>query len=405
VLGVREVGARGDGVAEGPVFVPFTLPGERVRAQVSGERASLLAVEAASPEQVDAPCPHFTACGGCQLQHWAEPSLLAWKREAVVRALAHRGLEAEVAATVPAWGEGRRRASLHAVRTERGLRLGFIERAGSRIEDVSVCPVLAPALANTLSGLRAIAEAFVPARGRLSLAVLATEAGLDVALEGAGLPHDFDRARLESAAALADAHDLARLSFDDEPAVTRRTPFLTIGAARVVPPPGGFAQATVEAERLIAGLVLDAVVGARRVADLFAGLGTFALRLAARAEVHAVEADAALLAALKAGADGAAGLKPVTTEVRDLQRAPLAPVELKRFEAVVLDPPRAGARGQAEAIARSDLARVVSVSCEPATFARDARTLVDAGFRLARVTPLDQFRWSPHVEVVGVFER
>lgn len=404
-LDIAEVGARGDGVAEGPVFVPFTLPGERVRARVVRDRGELLGVETSSADRVAPPCGHFTRCGGCQLQHWAEPALLAWKRDEVVRALARRGVEAEVASAMPAWGEGRRRAAFHAERAGRSIALGFIERGGTRIESIERCPVLAPALADALPKLRALAEAFTPQRRALTLEALATEAGLDVAIAGAGPVDSFDRGRLERAAGLAEALDLARLAFDDETLATRRPPFLTMGPARVVPPPGGFVQATREAEAMLARLVLEAVSGARRVADLFSGVGTFALRLAASAEVHAVEADEAMLAALKSAADAAGGLRGVSIEVRDLLRDPLVPVELARFEAIVFDPPRAGARAQAEALGRSKVGRVVAVSCDPATFARDVRILVDAGFALSRVTPLDQFRWSPHVEVVGVLER
>lgn len=408
VLAIGEMGARGDALAagdDGPIYVPYALPGERVRAKVSGGRGALLAVEAPSAERVAPPCEHFTRCGGCQLQHWADAPYLAWKRDEVVRALARRGLDVEVDPIAAAWGEGRRRAAFHAQRVGRTVRFGFIERGGARIEPINACPVLAPALADALAKLRDLSEAFAPARGEITLQCLATETGLDVAIKGAGKPSAFDRGRLESAARIADALDLARLAFDGETLVARRTPVVSIGPARVAPPPGAFLQATLEGERVLGDLVREALLGSERIADLFSGVGTFALRVCDFAETHAVEGDADMLLALKRAADAVGGLRGVTTERRDLLRTPVAALELKRYDAIVFDPPRSGAKLQAEQIGASKARRVAAVSCDPATFARDVRVLVDAGFVLKKVTPVDQFRWTPHVEVVGVLER
>ncbi|MDX2233974.1 MAG: hypothetical protein NW200_05705 [Hyphomonadaceae bacterium] len=408
VLDIAEMGARGEGVGvgeDGPVYVPYALPGERVRARVLGGRATGTVVETPSADRVPAPCAHFGRCGGCQLQHWADAPYLAWKREQVTRALSRRGLDAPVDPIVSAWGEGRRRATFHAQRAGGMVLFGFMERGGARIEPVAHCPVLAPALAAALPHLRSLAQAFAPARGELAIQCLVTDTGLDVTLKGAGKPATFDRARLEQAAALAETLDLARLAFDGETLVARRTPVVRIGAASVCPPPGAFLQATAEGERALGAIVVEALAGAERIADLFCGVGTFALRLAAAAEVHGVEGDADMVGALKKAADGVGGLRGVTVERRDLLRAPLAALEMKRFDAVVFDPPRAGARLQAEQIGASRASRVAAISCDPATFARDVRVLVDAGFRLTRVTPVDQFRWSPHVEVAGVLER
>jgi 23S rRNA (uracil1939-C5)-methyltransferase len=408
VLDIVGIGARGDAIAQtenGPVYVPFALPGERVRARVAGDRATDVAVQTASPERIAPACAHFGVCGGCQLQHWAEQPYLAWKQDQVRLALARRGLDVEVAPAIPAWSAGRRRAALHADRAGGALRFGFLERAGAEIADIAACPVLTPALAEALPRLRALAEAFAPARGRITLHCLASETGIDVAIAGAGRPEDFDLKRLEAAAQAAEALDVARLSFDGEPFVTRRTPVVTIGRAQVTPPPGAFLQATLDGERALARLALDAVQGAGRVADLFSGVGTFALRLCETAQVHAVESEAAMLAALQRAADGAGLGARVTTQARDLMRDPLMAAELEGFDAIVFDPPRAGARAQAEQIGASGVRRVAAVSCDPPTFARDVRILVDAGFRLTRVTPVDQFRWTPHVEVVGALER
>lgn len=408
VLDILEMGARGDALAagdDGPIYVPYALPGERVRATVTGGRAMSIIVETPSADRVAAPCAHFTRCGGCQLQHWAPEPYLQWKRDEVVRALARRGLETEVDPIVVAWGEGRRRAAFHAQRVGRTVRFGFVERGGARIEPINACPVLAPAMADALPRLRELADAFAPARGEITMQCLATETGLDVTIKGAGRPAAFDRGRLESAARLADALDLARLAFDGETLVARRAPMVTIGPARVQPPPGAFLQATLEGERVLGDLVRTALLGSERVADLFSGVGTFALRVCDFAETHAVEGDAEMLAALKKAADGVGGLRGVTIEKRDLLRTPLAALELKRYDSVVFDPPRSGAKLQAEQIGASKARRVAAVSCDPATFARDVKVLVDAGFALKRVTPVDQFRWTPHVEVVGVLER
>lgn len=409
VLVFGEVGARGDAAArhhERPVYAPFLLPGEEARVRVLGERAEVLEILKESPERQAPICAHFGRCGGCQLQHWQEAPYLAWKRELVVKALARRGVEAEVLPVVPAWGVGRRRASFHAERTRRGAALGFVERGGARIAAIDACPVLTRNLQTALPAVRQVAELFAPPRGEASLICLDTDAGVDVNVKGAGRALALDRARLEAAADIADVGDLARLSIDGEQIIQRRTPVLAVGAATVTPPPGAFVQATRAGEEALAAHVVAALQGAGRVADLFSGCGTFALRIAAFAPVHALEGDAAMLEALKQAADGAGGaLRDVTTQRRDLLRTPFSALELKHYDAVVLDPPRAGARLQTQQIAASKVACVASVSCDPATFARDARILIDAGFALGPVTPIDQFRFTAHVEVVGVFTR
>jgi 23S rRNA (uracil1939-C5)-methyltransferase len=405
-LEIGEIGARGDGVARtaaGPIYLPYTLPDERVRARVSGERGEVGAILSPSPARIAPACAHFGRCGGCQLQHWDEAAYLAWKRDLVVQALRRRGVEAAVAPIAPAWGEGRRRAAFHA---SAAGRFGFMARGSNGLIDIRECPALTPALQAKLPALRALGQAFAPGKGDVTIAALETETGLDVDLKGAGAPAHFDAARLESAARLAADADLARLSFNGEPLVTRRAPSLSMGAARVIPPPGAFTQPTRAGEAALAALALGALAGCARIADLFSGVGTFALRLAAQAQVFAVDGEDGLIAALKAGADGAGGaLKPVSVARRDLLRAPLAALELKRFDGVAFDPPRSGARLQAEQIAASKVEKVAAISCDPVAFARDARILIDGGFALKSVAPIDQFRWSPHVEIVGAFSR
>jgi 23S rRNA (uracil1939-C5)-methyltransferase len=266
--------------------------------------------------------------------------------------------------------------------------------------------VLAPALQAALPALKEIGAAFAPARGEITMPTLLTDSGIDVSIKGAGRAADIDAAGFERIAAMLDRLDIARLSFVEETVLVRRAPMVTIGRARVTPPPGAFLQATAAGEAALARFALDAVAGAHRVADLFCGLGTFALRLAERSEVLAVEGDSAMLAALSRAADGAAGaLKTIVAQRRDLLRTPISALELKHCDAIVFDPPRSGARQQAEQIAKSKAEKVAAVACDPATLARDVRVLVDAGFRITRVTPIDQFRWSPHVEIVAALER
>ncbi|MDX2275959.1 MAG: hypothetical protein NW206_10975 [Hyphomonadaceae bacterium] len=390
----------------GPVYAPYGLPGETVRARVAADRAEILAVTTPSPDRQAPACVHFGRCGGCQLQHWAEPAYLAWKQAQVVDALAKRNLGLEVDPIIAAWGDGRRRAAFHASRQGGRVRVGFVERGGGRLVAIEQCPALAPALAVVALKLGPLAAAVTPPRADVTLQCLLTEAGVDVAVKGAGRALAEDRAGREALTALAEDLDLARLTVDGEPIVTRRKPLLRMGRALVAPPPGAFLQPTALGEETLARLTLEALKGAERVIDLFSGIGTFALRLAAQAEVTAAESDAEMLSALKAAADGAGGaLKQVSILRRDLLRTPLSSLEMKKFDAAVMDPPRSGARLQAEQIARSPIRRMAYVSCDAATFARDVKVLIEHGFALTRVTPVDQFRWSPHVEIVGALER
>lgn len=403
ILEIAEVGGRGDGVAvggQGPIYAPMALPGERVRARLVGDRAEILEWQAESAERQTPACKHFGACGGCQLQHWADAPYLAWKREQVVRALERRGIATEVGPAIAAWGEGRRRAAFHASRAGGRLVFGFIARGGARIEPISDCPVLAPALIAALPALERIARLFARDRGEITLSCLASDTGVDCDIKGAS---GADRSIREAVAAAGEA--FARLSLNGEPLLAHRAPLLRVGSAVIAPPPGAFTQPTAAGEAALAAHVGAALTGARRIADLFCGMGTFALRLAAQSEVDAYDSEAEMLAALRAAADGAPGLKPIRTTRRDLLRTPLAALELKRCDAIVFDPPRAGARLQALEIAKSKAERVAAVSCDAATFARDARALIDGGFALHDVAVVDQFRWSAHVEIVGAFVR
>jgi 23S rRNA (uracil1939-C5)-methyltransferase len=406
-LVIDRLGHRGDGIADtsdGPLYVPYVLPGETIEVEpVPGhaDRRHALRVEVESAERIAPICPHFGVCGGCALQHWGTAHYRAWKRDLVVAALAQTGLDARVDDLVDAHGAGRRRAVFHARRNHEVLQVGFAAYRAHHIVPINRCPILAPELSGAIQAAWALAEALLPQRKPLDIQVTASEPGLDVDVRGSGPLAPEVMAGL---AQLAQSHRLARLTRHGELIVQHAKPTLRVGQARVALPPGAFLQATAEGEAALARLVIDHVGDASRVADLFAGVGPFALRLAERARVHAVDSDAAAIAALRQGAT-TPGLKPIETQVRDLFRRPLIAAELTQFDAVVFDPPRQGAQAQARALAESKLPVVVAVSCNPATFARDARLLVDGGYRLIAVTPVDQFRYSAHVEIVARFGR
>jgi 23S rRNA (uracil1939-C5)-methyltransferase len=405
---IESVGGEGDGVAAGPVFVPFTLPGERVRAQGAGERRELLEVLQPSAERVAPPCPHFYACGGCALQHWDHAAYLAWKVHRLIGTLARQHIETEVLAAFAAGPGTRRRLALHARKGSRdAARLGYKARRSWDLVDIGVCPIADPRLEAALPALKRLAAPlFEHPKSAPTLHVTLTDTGLDIDITGVeaksgGLSAD---ARMQIAELAAEA-DIARVTLGGEVAYMARAPQVRLGPARVSLPPGAFLQATSGAEAAMAGFVSEAAAGAHRIADLYCGVGTFTFRLAEIAPVHAADFTAEAVAALIAGLASAPGLKGVRAEARDLVRRPVLADELKKTDVAVFDPPRAGAAEQTAELARSKVARVIGVSCNPATFARDARTLIDAGFTLERVLPVDQFLWSPHVELVGVFGR
>jgi len=407
-LAIEAVGGEGDGVAPGPLYVPFALPGERVRASGAGDRMRLEAVLAASPDRVQPPCPHFSDCGGCALQHWAHAPYLAWKVERLKETLARERLEAEILPAFAAQPATRRRIALHARKgTADVARLGYKRRKSWDLVEIAVCTIADPTLQAAIPALnRLAAPLFEHPKSAPTLHLTVTDTGLDVEISGVerrsgGLSADA-RVQLAERAAAAD---LARVTLDGEVAYQVRAPQIRLGPATVVLPPGAFLQATPQAEAAMAAFVSEAAGGASRVCDLYCGVGTFTFRLAQVAPVHAADASPEAVRALSAALATSPGLKGVTAEARDLVRRPMLAAELKRFDTVVIDPPRAGAVEQTAEIARSSVARVIGVSCNPATFARDARVLAGSGFRLARVLPVDQFLWSPHIELVGVFER
>jgi 23S rRNA (uracil1939-C5)-methyltransferase len=416
-LDIHEIGARGDGIAEldgRRYFVPFTLPGETVDAEPRDKRgegiaADLVEVVAPSRHREAPPCAHFKVCGGCALQHWRRDVYTAWKVELIVRALAQRGVEAPrfEPPLVGAPGE-RRRTDFVLRRQGRRVVAGFHERASAEIVDVGTCVVARPGLSALLEPLRASLASVLPEGGAADAMVNETASGLDLLIR----PHrrlDLSLERREALVALAESADLARLCWGDrasaEPVVVRRTPLLIFGEAtgevRIEPPPGAFLQASQRAEQAMRAMVGAWTGEAPRLADLFAGLG--ALSLGRAGKLALFESDRQAVAAVAAAARRLGG--KVTAERRDLFRNPLTAAELDAFDAVLLDPPRAGAAAQSAELARAKVPRVVYGSCDPGSFARDARTLQDGGYRLEKLLPVDQFLWSPHIELIALFVR
>jgi 23S rRNA (uracil1939-C5)-methyltransferase len=417
---VDALGPRGDGIAEsdaGRLYIAGALPSESVRARTLGKRgeghaAKLIELVALSGDRVPPPCPHFETCGGCSVQHFATDAYHAWKRDLVATAIARVGLDpAVVAPLVPTATDGRRRATFAAFRPRaKGSKtfFGFHGRASRHVVEIEECLILRPELMALVPQLRALLGALVPPGARWDVAVTLADNGADLLIAA---NHDPGPDASMVLAMFAEERGVARIAWRNEslgavePVALCEMPVLEVSGVPVEIPPGVFLQASAEAEQVLSGLVVPAAEGSR-VVDLYCGVGTFALPLAAAgANVFAVDGDADAVGAL-ARAAGTAGFGgQVTTDARDLVRRPLAAAELKGVETIVFDPPRAGAPAQAEEIARSDAAQVIAVSCNPTTFARDARTLADAGFVLQRVTPVDQFIWTGHVELVGVFSR
>lgn len=404
-LQIDKLGAQGDGVAQtarGPVYVPFALPGETVTVEMKGQRARLISVEEASSLRVPPKSPHFGTCGGCSIQHLADDAYAAWKREKVVRALETAGISTEVDPLVLCPPASRRRVTLSAQRVGGHVQLGFNAAQSHQIVEIRECAVAVPEIVAALPDLRQLANLLASGPKPFRLTVTATRTGLDIAAEDVAKIEEGKRRKLIE---FCLAKGFARLSSAGEIIIEREKPVVMFGNVPVTLPPGSFLQATEQAEGVMAALVQEHLAGAKYVADLFAGSGTFALRLATHSRVHAVEGEATALAALDEAARRMQGLKPVVAEKRDLFRRPLTAKELAPFDGLVFDPPRAGAEFQSEQIARSSVRRVAAVSCNPGTLARDLAILVQGGYRIVRVVPVDQFLWTAHVEVVALLEK
>lgn len=402
---IDRLGHLGDGIAlgpNGPIFVSQMMPGEEVEGDLAGDRLTDTRIVTPSAQRVRPPCSHAKTCGGCLLQHADDGFVAKWKEDIVRSALAGQDLRAEFLPVITSPPRSRRRATLSARRTKSGVMLGFHARGSNILVAVPQCQLLHPDLVAGFPAMEALVKLGGSRSGEIDLTVTRSLGGLDVSVTGGksvepGLAMELAR--------IVESFGLARLTWNGEGVALRTMPMQRFGKALVAPPPGAFLQATVEGETALMSAVVLAIGPARRIADLFAGVGTFSLPLAEQAEIHAVEADATMIAALEKGWRQADGLRRLTTEVRDLFRRPMEPDELKGFDAVVIDPPRAGAEAQIATLAKSAVPMVVSISCNPVTFARDASMLVRAGYKMSAVQIVDQFRWSSHVELVAGFRR
>lgn len=399
---IIRLGHQGDGIADGPLFAPMTLPGEVVTGTPEGDALKEVRIQTPSSDRVAAPCRHFKSCGGCQLQHASDDFVATWKAEIVSRALSAHGLTPEIRPTQTSPAQSRQRATVAAKRTKSGAMVGFHGRASGTIIEVPDCQLIDPKIKAGFPIAEELALIGTSRKAALAVSLTVSEDGLDASVQG-GKP--LDGPLRSELAQLCDRSGLARLTWDGEVIAMRTPPRHAFGAAKVVVPAGGFLQATAHGAATLQKLVGEIVSGSKRVADLFAGSGTFSLPLAQTSEVHAVEGDKAMIAALDQGWRMAIGLKPVTSEARDLFRRPMLPDELNRFDAVVLDPPRAGATAQVLELMKSTVPVIAYISCNPVTFARDAAQLIEAEYILEWVQPVDQFRWSSHVELIGSFKR
>ncbi|MBU2580745.1 MAG: methyltransferase domain-containing protein [Alphaproteobacteria bacterium] len=417
-LTIERLGALGDGVAEtgdGAVFVPFALPGETVEAVVEGDRGRLIRVVDAAASRVAPLCKHFgpvaaaeksagVGCGGCALQHLGQAAYRAWKSALITQALAARGIQCDLAPMISVGLGDRRRAVLTARRSGKAVDIGFHVAGTHDLIDLEVCPVLSPGIVSLLPGLRKLIGPLIDDRAEMRLSVLHAENGLDVDIAG-GAQRSSPKLR-GSLAEQAASLGIVRLSLDGDPLYQVVRPFIRCGAAEVVPPPAGFLQASSQAEAAIAGIAVGALGRrAKQAADLFCGVGAFTFALASKVKVVAMDSDVAAIEALEDGNRRTQGVRGIETRRRDLFQEPLSRKELEPFDLVVFDPPRAGARAQAEMLAKSKVPTVVAVSCNPATLARDLGILVDGGYRLEAVTPVDQFLYTAHVEAVAVLRR
>jgi len=414
-LEIDRLGGRADGIGKDQgqkIYVPFTAPGDRVRVRLGeirdeGISAKLIEVLTAGPDRVEPPCPYFLTCGGCSVQHLAPKAEQVWKRQLVVDALGRRGFgEETVAETLTVPLNSRRRTTFTVVNAGGRILLGYLARGSHRVVPVQSCDVLDPSLSELIQPLAALAHDLPISKKGLNISLTKTTSGLDVVIGGR---KELTLELRERLASFARQHDLARLSWGakhPEPVVAQRLPSVEFGGVAVEPVPGGFLQASAAAEAILTEHVADHLSDCEKLFDLFAGVGTFALALASRgARVTAYDGDDAAVVALTGAVNRSAGRISVTAQLRDLERNSLTPDEFKDIDGVVLDPPRAGAKGQCADLASSGIRKIAYVSCAPGTFARDARKLVDGGYALISVVPINQFPWSSHVELIGCFER
>jgi 23S rRNA (uracil1939-C5)-methyltransferase len=402
---IDRIGHHGDGIAMsdvGLIYAPGLLPGEVAEGVLVDEKLANIRIITPSTARIKPSCSHAKACGGCLMQHASDHFVATWKEDIVKGALSGQGLSAIFRPMITSAARSRRRATLTGRKTKTGALMGFHARGADTVIPVPNCQLLHPDLVAAFPGLEALVKLGSTRSTEIQMTVTRSLSGHDVSVTG-GKRLDGEL-RMELAR-LAESHRFARLTWSGETVALRAHPQQRFGRAMVTPPPGAFLQATPDGEAALLAAITLALGPARRIADLFAGCGTFTLPLAEQAEVHAVEAEAPMMAALEKGARSIEGLKRITIEPRDLFRRPLEPDELKGFDAVVIDPPRAGAEAQMQTLAASRVPVIAAVSCNPITFARDARILTEGGYVLDWIQVIDQFRWSSHVELASRFSR
>ncbi len=410
---IASIGIQGDGIANGAgerYYVPYSAPGDQLviapgERRQEGRSARIETVITRGEDRVSAACRHFERCGGCSLQHISNTAISALKRGFIATALAKRGLDNVLIQNTRNVAAGERRRVRFAVaRKGRQVVLGFYAPRSRNVVAVSECPATRPKIVALMEPLRALAVDMKALGRRATILATESDSGVDILLTPER-HKDLDLADRERLAHFADTHDLARIAWDDprgpEPVAQRRAPRYRFGDATVSPPIGAFLQPSATGEQAILQEIMRGIQEPERIADLYAGCGTLTFPLSRLAPTHAFEGEASMVTAMRQ----AIGQHPVTATARDLARMPLTAEELAPFDVVVFDPPRAGAKAQAEALAHSKVGCVIAVSCNPATLARDLRLLVNGGYAIESVRPIDQFPWSPHVEAVAILHR
>lgn len=403
---IEKLGRKGDGISQengSDVFVPFTLAGETVTVTGTGARRSIETITQASPDRVDPVCEHFTHCGGCQLQHMKHDAYLDWKTDLAMEPLKKAGISVESATMLSFDIASRRKVVFNLAHDQDGTKVGFTERASNTVIPIKECAIIVPEIFDRLPELQDIANSIPTKKTGTRMSVLAGNNGLDVSVDGAAnLSNDQRQVLIRKTIANA----IARLCIDEEILIETKKPHLLVNDIPVLPPPGGFVQASKQAENAMVELVTTHLKSCKNVADLYCGMGTFALPLSRRSTVWAVEENKSALDALDQAWRGTGGkLKQVKTEARNLERRPVTFSELKKFDGLVFDPPRAGAELQAKQIAKSKVKKIAAVSCNPVTLARDLEILIAGGFKVQKIIPIDQFKYTPHVEMVVTLER
>ncbi|MBT5187824.1 MAG: 23S rRNA (uracil(1939)-C(5))-methyltransferase RlmD [Kordiimonadaceae bacterium] len=414
-INIESLGGRGDGitVSEGKtLYVPYTVTGDVVEVKVNGSKGRLRHVHQKSEHRIEAVCEHFTKCGGCMLQHVEADFYKNWKTDLIKTALVNQGIEGvDVLPIQISPLNSRRRTSFQAIgRGDGKLVLGYAEKGSHNLINIGMCPILVPEISSFINPLKTFLSKLLEKQQKMTIQVTKGDNGLDVIFKGKG---DVDLNLRMDLAEFAEKHDLARISWFNtslkkpyyEMLAERRKPYVTFGGNKVFFPEGSFLQATEQGQEALISAMLGGIKGASRVVDLFSGCGTFSIAAAKTATVHAVENNDEMLSALKNSANMMTNIKQVTSELRDLFLRPLLPHELNKYDVAIIDPPRAGARHQMTEIINSDIKTLIMISCNPITFARDVQGLTDAGFTMGSVRPVDQFLFSPHLEIISVFNR